>query len=73
MKRSCSCTLLNRRTLTGHNDDGMFKAFVCHDGIFNTLSGYYATEEVSGINVPPFDGLGALTLLALLAALVPRV
>lgn len=33
--------------LMGHNQSPLnFKAFVTHDGIFNTLQGYYATDEL---------------------------
>lgn len=32
--------------LQGHNNDKLFKAFVTHDGIFNTMSMYYSTEEL---------------------------
>lgn len=30
--------------LNGHND-GLFKAMVCHDGIFSTTNAFYTTEE----------------------------
>lgn len=33
--------------LQGHNNEGLFKGFVCHDGVFNTLNTFYSTEEVS--------------------------
>ncbi|KAJ9116739.1 hypothetical protein QFC20_000674 [Naganishia adeliensis] len=32
--------------LQGHNDHTNFKAFVCHDGLFETHNMYYSTEEV---------------------------
>lgn len=33
--------------LQSHNDDGLFKAFVTHDGTFNLISGMYGTDEPS--------------------------
>ncbi|CAD6896445.1 unnamed protein product, partial [Tilletia laevis] len=32
--------------LQGHNNDGLFKALVCHDGVFNTLATFYSTDEI---------------------------
>ncbi|MDE3056659.1 MAG: S9 family peptidase [Bacteroidota bacterium] len=32
--------------IEGHNDDGLFKALVCHDGMFNAVSAYGSTEEL---------------------------
>ncbi|KAK0559325.1 Dipeptidyl-peptidase 5 [Tilletia horrida] len=32
--------------LQGHNNDGLFKGLVCHDGVFNTLNTYYSTDEI---------------------------
>ncbi|WFD03582.1 hypothetical protein MOBT1_002275 [Malassezia obtusa] len=32
--------------IQGHNDDKLFKALVTHDGMFNTMSTYYSTEEL---------------------------
>lgn len=32
--------------IEGHNDDGRFKALVCHDGVFNLESMYGSTEEL---------------------------
>ncbi|KAE8225728.1 hypothetical protein CF319_g1559 [Tilletia indica] len=32
--------------LQGHNNDGLFKALVCHDGVFNTLATFYSTDEL---------------------------
>lgn len=32
--------------IQGHNDQFGFKAIVCHDGIFDTTSAFYETEEV---------------------------
>lgn len=32
--------------IQGHNDDKLFKALVTHDGIFNTMSTFYSTEEL---------------------------
>lgn len=32
--------------IQGHNDQFGFKAIVCHDGIFNTINGFYTTEEL---------------------------
>ncbi len=31
--------------INGHTDS-FFKCLVCHDGMFNTLASYYATEEL---------------------------
>lgn len=31
--------------LQGHNNDGLFKALICHDGVFSTFSTFYSTEE----------------------------
>lgn len=32
--------------IQGHNDDSLFKALVCHDGVFNTINTYLATDEL---------------------------
>jgi len=32
--------------IQGHNIDGLFKALVCHDGVFNTLNTFYSTDEL---------------------------
>jgi dipeptidyl aminopeptidase/acylaminoacyl peptidase len=32
--------------IEGHNDDGLFKTLVCHDGMFNAVSAYGSTEEL---------------------------
>lgn len=33
--------------IQGHNDDGLFKALVCHDGIFNIMTGaFYPADEL---------------------------
>lgn len=32
--------------IEGHNDEGIFKALVCHDGMFNSISAYGTTEEL---------------------------
>ncbi|WFD33146.1 hypothetical protein MSPP1_004204 [Malassezia sp. CBS 17886] len=32
--------------IQGHNDDGLFKALVTHDGVFNTMNNWYATDEL---------------------------
>lgn len=32
--------------IQGHNQDRLFKALVTHDGMFNTLSTYYSTDEL---------------------------
>ncbi|WVQ99659.1 hypothetical protein IAU59_006798 [Kwoniella sp. CBS 9459] len=32
--------------INGHNDHFGFKALVCHDGLFDTTSAYFSTEEV---------------------------
>ncbi|WFD43566.1 hypothetical protein MPSI1_002229 [Malassezia psittaci] len=32
--------------IQGHNDDHLFKALVTHDGMFNTLSTFYTTDEL---------------------------
>jgi len=32
--------------IQGHNNDRLFKAIVCHDGVFNTAATYYSTDEL---------------------------
>lgn len=32
--------------INGHNEDRLFKGLVCHDGVFSTLSTWYATDEL---------------------------
>lgn len=32
--------------LAGHNEDDLFKAFVTHDGVFDTAATWYATDEL---------------------------
>ncbi len=32
--------------IEGHNDEGIFKALICHDGMFNSISAYGTTEEL---------------------------
>ncbi len=32
--------------IEGHNDDGLFKTLVCHDGMYNAVSAYGSTEEL---------------------------
>lgn len=32
--------------INAHNDDGLFKALVCHDGVWNLLSTWYGTDEL---------------------------
>ncbi|PWN49301.1 alpha/beta-hydrolase [Violaceomyces palustris] len=32
--------------LQGHNDDELFKALVCHDGVFDTKNTFYSTDEL---------------------------
>ncbi|CAO1614971.1 unnamed protein product [Parajaminaea phylloscopi] len=32
--------------INGHNDDGLFKALVCHDGVWNLLNTWYGTDEL---------------------------
>lgn len=32
--------------INGHNDHFGFKALVCHDGVFDTVTTFFSTEEV---------------------------
>lgn len=32
--------------LQGHNNDGLFKALVCHDGVFDTTASWYSGDEL---------------------------
>lgn len=32
--------------INGHNDDSLFKALVCHDGVWNLLNTWYGTDEL---------------------------
>ena len=32
--------------IAGHNDDGLFKALVTHDGVFDTTATWFATDEL---------------------------
>ncbi|KAN0065808.1 Dipeptidyl-peptidase 5 [Thecaphora frezii] len=32
--------------IQGHNDDGLFKGLVCHDGVFSTASTWFSTDEL---------------------------
>lgn len=33
--------------INGHNDHFGFKALVCHDGVFDTVTTFFSTEEIS--------------------------
>ncbi|KAK8864630.1 hypothetical protein IAR55_001880 [Kwoniella newhampshirensis] len=41
--------------INGHNDHFGFKALVCHDGVFDTVTTYFSTEEV-WFPTQEFDG-----------------
>jgi dipeptidyl aminopeptidase/acylaminoacyl peptidase len=48
--------------INGHTKD-VFKCLVCHDGMFNTLASYYATEELF---FPEWEFKGTLKLFSVI-------